>query len=143
MGGQLASLERLFLALSDKTRLRLLGLMANGEVSVGFLSEQTGESQPKVSRHLAYLRNAGIVATRRDGKWIYYSISPPDDPPSANVLASLLANLSGDAFDHAPKVRPYPEVIASSSTEPEADRDPEEPAEVEFEDREEMEVFLL
>ena len=48
----LNELGNLFLALSDKTRLRLLSLMANGEVSVGYLADQLGESQPKISRHL-------------------------------------------------------------------------------------------
>ena len=68
-----AALETMFLALSDKTRLRLLTLMAGGEVSVGYLAEQLSDSQPKISRHLAYLRGAGLVSTRRDGKWIYYN----------------------------------------------------------------------
>ena len=70
----LNELEKLFLAMSDKTRLRLLELMAGGEVSVGYLAEALNESQPKISRHLAYLRTAGVVSTRRDGKWVYYGI---------------------------------------------------------------------
>lgn len=70
----LNELEKLFLAMSDKTRLRLLELMAGGEVSVGYLAEALNESQPKISRHLAYLRTAGVVSTRRDGKWVYYEI---------------------------------------------------------------------
>ena len=73
----LIDLENLFLALSDKTRLRLLALMADGEVPVGFLADSLGESQPKTSRHLAYLRNAGLVSSRRDGKRIYYNIDRP------------------------------------------------------------------
>lgn len=91
----LSALENLFLALSDKTRLRLLGLMAGGEVSVGFLAEELGESQPKISRHLAYLRNAGLVSTRRDGKWIYYGIEPQDDPNVSRVLNASLAAVTG------------------------------------------------
>jgi len=66
----LSELEEFFLALSDGTRLRLLALMRESEVSVGFLSDQLGQSQPKISRHLAYLRSAGLVETRRDGKCI-------------------------------------------------------------------------
>ena len=58
--GSLANLEEFFLALSDGTRLRLLSLMQNGEVSVGYLSEKLDQSQPKISRHLAYLRSAGL-----------------------------------------------------------------------------------
>ncbi|MEP7077268.1 MAG: metalloregulator ArsR/SmtB family transcription factor [Acidobacteriota bacterium] len=75
----LADLEGFFLALSDGTRLRLLNLMRIGEVSVGYLSDELGQSQPKISRHLAYLRSAGLVETRRDGKWIYYRILKSSD----------------------------------------------------------------
>lgn len=86
----LEALEQLFLALSDKTRLRLLRLMGDGEVSVGFLADSLGESQPKVSRHLAYLRNANLVSTRRDGKWIYYFLQRPDDQAVRNILNAIL-----------------------------------------------------
>jgi len=89
----LASLENLFLSLSDKTRLRLLGLMSGGEVSVGYLADVLGESQPKISRHLAYLRNAGLVRTRRDGKWIYYAIGLPEDGPTRHVLLETVRSL--------------------------------------------------
>lgn len=88
----LADLETLFLALSDTTRLKLISLMSDGEVSVGYLAESTGESQPKVSRHLAYLRTAGLVATRRDGKHIYYGIEWPAYTTAANVLAAVLGS---------------------------------------------------
>jgi DNA-binding transcriptional ArsR family regulator len=91
----IAAMGNLFLALSDPTRLRLLSLMAGREVSVGFLAETLGESQPKISRHLAYLRNAGLVLTRRDGKWIYYEIAPRLDPSVENVLYATLRSISG------------------------------------------------
>ena len=90
-----AALENLFLALSDKTRLRLLALMAGGEVSVGFLTGSLGESQPKISRHLAYLRSAGLVSTRRDGKWIYYAIAGQNNLSAENVLRSTLSVIAG------------------------------------------------
>lgn len=86
----LDALEQLFLALSDKTRLRLVELIGSEEVSVGFLAEQLGESQPKVSRHLAYLRNANVVSTRRDGKWIYYYLRGQDDPTARRILDAVL-----------------------------------------------------
>jgi DNA-binding transcriptional ArsR family regulator len=92
----LIDLEKLFLALSDKTRLRLLALMAGGEVSVGYLADKLGESQPKISRHLAYLRSAGLVWTRRDGKWVYYGIALHDDALVANVLVATLNAVSGN-----------------------------------------------
>ena len=100
----LPELGNLFLALSDKTRLRLLGLMANGEVSVGFLAGQLGESQPKTSRHLAYLRNAGLVSARRDGKRIHYDIQWPEDNSVTAVLSAALSSLvsvNPDRLPHA------------------------------------------
>ncbi len=95
-GSTFAELENLFLALSDKTRLRLLALMADGEVPVGFLADKLGESQPKVSRHLAYLRGCGVVSTRRDGKRIYYFIAYPSDPAAAEILGSTVSSLAPD-----------------------------------------------
>ncbi|HVG22764.1 MAG TPA: metalloregulator ArsR/SmtB family transcription factor [Thermoanaerobaculia bacterium] len=71
------SLESFFLALADRTRLRLLNLVAGGEVCVCFFVEVLGEPQPKISRHLAVLRNAGLVATRREGKWMHYRLTRP------------------------------------------------------------------
>lgn len=82
--------ENLFLALADKTRLRLLNLMREDEICVCFFTEALGESQPKISRHLSYLRNAGIVAARRDGKWMHYRIEPPENPFAARVLRDTL-----------------------------------------------------
>src|SRR2546427_11951235 len=75
------SLEQLFRALADSTRLRLLNLMNGREVCVCYFVEILKTSQPKISRHLAYLRRAGIVAARRDGKWMHYRLLPP--PPHA------------------------------------------------------------
>lgn len=89
----LGTAENLFFALADKTRLRLLNLMRDGEVCVHFFTEVLGESQPKISRHLAYLRNAGIVTARRDGKWMYYRIELPDDISTANILHATLNSL--------------------------------------------------
>lgn len=85
-----AQLELLFRALGDRTRLRLLNLLAAGEVCVCFFVEVLGTSQPKVSRHLAYLRRAGVVAARREGKWMHYRISTPEDPHAARVFAEVL-----------------------------------------------------
>lgn len=92
----LVDLEKLFLALSDKTRMRLLALMADGEVSVGYLADSLNQSQPKISRHLAYLRNMGLVSTRRDGKWIYYGIDWEMPEGTAHVLRETLRAVRGD-----------------------------------------------
>ncbi len=88
-----ADLEKLFLALSDQTRLRLLSLMSGGEVSVGYLADALGESQPKISRHLAYLRGTGLVSTRRDGKWVYYDIDDGLDRDVRRVLDTTLSSI--------------------------------------------------
>lgn len=87
---RISEMETFFLALADKTRLRLLNLLREGEVCVCFLVQVLKESQPKISRHLAYLRNAGIVAARRDGKWMHYKISEPKDEFTAQVLGNIL-----------------------------------------------------
>lgn len=86
----LTQMENLFLALADKTRLRLLNLMRSGEVCVCFFVEVLGESQPKISRHLAYLRNAEIVEARRDGKWMHYKIVFPENEYAALILQDAL-----------------------------------------------------
>lgn len=85
------NMERFFVALSDQTRLRLLNLMADDEVCVCFFVEVLKELQPKISRHLAYLRRAGIVAARREGKWMHYRIVPPPDPHAARILKGVQA----------------------------------------------------
>ena len=89
-GESLTKTANFFAALMDPTRLRLLNLMREDEVCVGFLAEVTGESQPKISRHLAYLRNAGIVSARREGKWISYKIESPENPYAADLLENAL-----------------------------------------------------
>ena len=96
MPADLTALENLFLGLADKTRLRLLGLMAAGPVSVGHLVSETGESQPKISRHLAYLRNAGLVDTTRDGKWVYYGLVELDDVHVDSIYQCVVGELSNE-----------------------------------------------
>lgn len=88
--------ELFFRALADSTRLRLLNLMSNGEVCVCFLVEILAVSQPKISRHLAYLRRAGMVKGRKDGKWMHYSIVEPPDSHANKVLIDLLSWLAQD-----------------------------------------------
>ena len=97
--------ELFYRALADRTRLRLLNLLADGEVCVCFLVEILGASQPKVSRHLAYLRRAGVVASRREGTWGHYRITPPADPNAARVLAETLVWLAKDAEMRADRKR--------------------------------------
>ena len=89
-------MEMLFRALADRTRLRLLNLMREGEVCVCFFVEILGTNQPKISRHLAYLRRAGIVAARREGKWMHYRINTPADQNAAGILSDVQAWLAQD-----------------------------------------------
>lgn len=90
-------LARLFAALADPTRLRLLNLMAGREVCVCYFVEILRQGQPKISRHLAYLRNAGIVSARRDGKWMHYSFQRPDDVAANSILDAVFATFTKDA----------------------------------------------
>ena len=89
---RLDALEGLFKALGDRTRLRILGLLAHGEVCVCDIHGALDIPQTTASRHLAYLRRAGLVATRRDGLWVHYRLADLSDP----VLQAVL-----DAAAHA------------------------------------------
>jgi len=89
---QLPQMEQLFKALADATRLRILGLLLTGEVCVCHIHESLRIPQPKASRHLAYLRRAGLVDTRRDGLWVHYRMASLTDP----VLGAI-----GGAVRHA------------------------------------------
>jgi ArsR family transcriptional regulator len=86
----------LFRALADRTRLRLLNLLAEREMCVCYFVQALQTSQPKISRHLAYLRRSGIVKTRRDHRWIHYQLQMPRDPAEARLLCDALAALSQD-----------------------------------------------
>ena len=88
--------ELFFKALADKTRLRILNLMGTDEVCVCFFVEILKTNQPKISRHLAYLRRAGIVSARRDGPWMHYRIAEPSDADAARVLNDTLTWLTND-----------------------------------------------
>ena len=87
------SLSHLFRALADPTRLRLLNLIADREICVCFLVEILRIGQPKVSRHLAYLRRAGIVESRREGKWMHYRLVAPRDDAARSILQETLKHL--------------------------------------------------
>lgn len=88
--------ETFFRALADRTRLRLLNLMRTEEVCVCFFVEVLKTNQPKISRHLAYLRRAGIVGVRREGPWMHYRIVEPADADAARVLQEVMSWLARD-----------------------------------------------
>lgn len=81
--------DRLFRAFADPTRLRLLNLLGAGEACVCDLVSALRLPQPKVSRHLAYLRRAGLVENRRRGVWRHYSLAEPSGPLHSSILSCL------------------------------------------------------
>ena len=87
-------IEILFKALADRTRLRLISLIGDSEVCVCFFVAVLKSSQPKISRHLAYMRRAGIVAARREGKWMHYRLAEPPDEHAARIFRELRASLA-------------------------------------------------
>ena len=100
MDKHLTELDTLFKALADPTRLRILGLLLTGEVCVCHIHDSLKISQPKASRHLAYLRRSGVVATRRDGLWVYYRLAT-----SANPVLAAVQQAVRHALTHAPDVQ--------------------------------------
>lgn len=86
---RLAEMEGLFRALGDATRLRILGLLLAGEVCVCDIHESLKIPQPKASRHLAYLRRAGLVETRREGLWIHYRLGTLSDPVMTAIVDAV------------------------------------------------------
>jgi ArsR family transcriptional regulator len=89
-------LELFFAALADRTRLRLLNLLRDGEVCVCFFAGTLETNNPKISRHLSYLKRASLVSARRDGKWMHYTLQRPTDPKAANVFDATMKALEDD-----------------------------------------------
>ena len=94
---------QLFKALSDETRLRILALLSAGELCVCDLMAVLDLPQSTVSRHLAYLRHAGLVEDRRRGVWMYYRLSTPAAglPDLAQQLPEWLTELERGRRDQA------------------------------------------
>jgi ArsR family transcriptional regulator len=90
------NIERFFQALGDNTRLRLLNLIGDREVCVCYFVEILGAPQPKISRHLAYLRSAGILSVRREGRWMHYRIVMPPHIGASLILRQTLDWLKED-----------------------------------------------
>jgi ArsR family transcriptional regulator len=100
MDKRLTTVETLLKALGDATRLRILGLLLSGEVCVCHIHESLRISQPKASRHLAYLRRAGLVDVRRNGLWMHYRLADLPDP----ILQSI-ADIVRHALTHVESIR--------------------------------------
>jgi ArsR family transcriptional regulator len=93
-------LARMYGALADATRLRILGILADGEVCVGHIHEALRLPQSTVSRHLMHLRRVGLVRTRRDGLWVHYRLADITDPSARAALSAAI-----HAIGHAPATR--------------------------------------
>ncbi len=89
-------MARYYQALGDITRLRLLNLLDGQELCVCFFVEVLGVPQPKISRHLAVLRSAGVVSARRQGTWIHYRIMLPAHAGAARILRDTLGWMKED-----------------------------------------------
>jgi ArsR family transcriptional regulator, arsenate/arsenite/antimonite-responsive transcriptional repressor len=97
-------LTRLFRALGDETRLRIIALLSHGELCVCHIERALELSQPNVSRQLGILRAAGVVDARRDGTWVYYSIADQQHDAVAALLATLVGSFGAERAvraDHA------------------------------------------
>lgn len=94
MRKKIYNIEFLFKALADHTRLRLINLIGDSEVCVCFFVALLKTSQPKISRHLAYLRRAGIVTARREGKWMHYRLVDPPDEHAARIFREVRTALA-------------------------------------------------
>lgn len=111
----LTSLETVFKALADRTRLRILGLLVNGEVCVCHIHDSLAIPQPTASRHLAYLRRSGLVATRKDGLWVHYRLAELPDPVLDAVLSAVahaVGHVSATARDRRRLAQRVPAVIS-------------------------------
>src|SRR5688572_14425810 len=90
----LESLTSVYAALADPTRLRILSLLGDGEICVCHLHASLDVPQPTASRHLAYLRKAGLVEARRDGIWMHYRVARIDNPVIESVVKAALHALT-------------------------------------------------
>jgi ubiquinone/menaquinone biosynthesis C-methylase UbiE len=89
----------IFRALADATRLRILALVRRMELSVGELAQVLGQSQPRVSRHLKILADAGLLQRRKEGSWVFLTLSGADrTEPVFTLLDSFLGGEADEAF---------------------------------------------
>jgi len=105
VGGKSVSVETLLRALADRTRLRLINLMGDAELCVCYFVEVLETNQPKISRHLAYLRRAGVVTARRQSLWMHYRVAVPPDSHAARILQEVRASLADDPEMHRDRER--------------------------------------
>ena len=95
-----SSVDLMFRAFSDRTRLRILCLLRKKEFCVGDIVEVLEVPQPRISRHLAYLRKAGLVTVRKAGLWSYYTLAPAQTAFHKKLLSCL-----GNCFSEVPQIQ--------------------------------------
>jgi ArsR family transcriptional regulator, arsenate/arsenite/antimonite-responsive transcriptional repressor len=81
--------DRMFRAFSDPTRLRILGLLLQGELCVCDIVNTLRMPQPTISRHLAYLKDSGLVEARREGLWMHYKLTPAETASHSKLIECL------------------------------------------------------
>ncbi len=91
--------DAMFRAFSDGTRLRILSMLKQGELCVCQIVEVLDVPQPKVSRHLAYLRKSGLLLARKDGQWAYYRLAP-----AKTAFHQRLLDCLGCCFQEVPEL---------------------------------------
>jgi len=106
---------QLFKALADETRLRILNLLAHGELCVCEIEQALEIGQSKASRHLAYLRNAGLVTDRREGPWMYYAVADANGLAHRFVL-EWLAQANGEIPQAATDLKALERLRAGGET---------------------------
>lgn len=142
----MVSMQTFYIALADRTRRRILNLIRGQEICVCFFTEVLEISQPKISRHLAYLRGAGIVSARRDGKWMYYSILEQEDSHAERILRGTLEWLASQErmqkdYERLTIVCSSPNVPVTIRRAPSRNISAE--ADISYRRREELDTFLL
>ena len=95
-----ACVDMMFRAFSDRTRQRILHVLLNGEMCVGDIVSILDLPQPRVSRHLAYLRKSGLVDVRKSGVWNYYSLAVVDSPFHEKILSCI-----SECFSEVPELQ--------------------------------------
>jgi ArsR family transcriptional regulator, arsenate/arsenite/antimonite-responsive transcriptional repressor len=98
-------LTRLFRALGDETRVRIVALLSHGELCVCHLERALELSQPNASRHLGILRAAGLVEARRDGTWVYYRLAEQDHATVGEIVATLARSFGAERAIRADHTR--------------------------------------
>ncbi len=93
----MGELEQIFKGLADVTRLRIISLLLHGELCVCDIQRVLDSPQPNVSRHLTYLKNAGIVSDRREGPRMYYRLAQPNEGVRRQLFSFLQAAFQQDA----------------------------------------------